>query len=172
MLRNYDSGYNDSVSFFVGTEVERTPAYGLRTLFVVGTHEYDVVMKHFIENDCEHIFFGANHSFNPANTEEWRQWENLITQFLSQDILCSLDIPLGQAEQLTESVMIEYNCFVPQLRVPIPNVKLLNYNTMIKIDDIGFQATNPGVWCHSLHKLMSQETFTPWRDYGLDKIIE
>jgi hypothetical protein len=30
-------GHN-SVEFFTGTEVERTPAFGLQTLFVVGVH--------------------------------------------------------------------------------------------------------------------------------------
>ena len=172
MKRNYSSGVANTVKFFVGTEVERTPAYNLRTLFVVGIHEYDIVMKHFIENNCEHIFFGANHSFDPKIDDEWLEWENLITQFLSQDILCSLDIAVDKTEDLSESALIKYNCFIPQLRVPIPHIKLLNYNTMIKIDDTGFQATNPGVWCHNLHKLMSQETFTPWRDYSLDKIID
>jgi hypothetical protein len=40
---------------------------------------------------------------------------------------------------------------------------------MLKIDDKDFDATNPGVWCHSLHSLMSRETFTSWDDYKGDK---
>ena len=38
--------------------------------------------------------------------------------------------------------------------MPVPYAKQWNYNTMIKIDDKDFKATNPGVWCHSLHDLM------------------
>ena len=30
---------HEAVNFFVGTEVEHTPAFGQRTLFVVGTHD-------------------------------------------------------------------------------------------------------------------------------------
>ena len=29
-------GYTDDTKFFIGTEVERSPAYGQRTLFVIG----------------------------------------------------------------------------------------------------------------------------------------
>ena len=36
MKRDYDSGVNEGVNFFVGTEVEHTPQYGKKTLFVVG----------------------------------------------------------------------------------------------------------------------------------------
>jgi hypothetical protein len=42
---------------------------------------------------------------------------------------------------------------------------------MLKIDDKDFDATNPGVWCHSLHSLMSRETFTGWDDYEGDSKI-
>ena len=41
-----------------------------------------------------------------------------------------------------------------------------------EIDDKGFDASNPGVWCHSLHDLMDREKFTDWGKYGLDKILE
>ena len=71
-----------------------------------------------------------------------------------------------------ESGLIEYDNFIPQLRVPVPYVKQWNYNTMLKIDDKDFKASNPGVWCHSLHDLMDREKFTDWTEYGLDKILK
>ena len=39
MKRNYQSGETDAITFFVGIEIEHTPAYGMRTLFVVGEHD-------------------------------------------------------------------------------------------------------------------------------------
>jgi hypothetical protein len=36
MERDYESGVSDDAVFFIGTEVEQTPAFGLRTLFVKG----------------------------------------------------------------------------------------------------------------------------------------
>jgi hypothetical protein len=67
--------------------------------------------------------------------------------------------------------LCEYRNFVPQIRVSIPYIKLWNYNTMIKIDDNDFDATNPGVWTHSLHSLMSKRTFTDWDQYNKDQPI-
>jgi len=42
---------------------------------------------------------------------------------------------------------------------------------MLKIDDVDFDATNPGVWTHSLHSLMSRDTFTSWDQYSKDQTI-
>ena len=160
-------GHEDA-NFFLGTEVERTPAYGMSTLFVVGTHPVEHIEQHLYDG-ITHIFFGANHSFNPDQSFEWDSWESMILYFLKQDYLCTLDIPIAISERFLESILIEYNNFIPQLRIPMPFIKLWNYNTMIKLDDKDFAATNPGVWCHRLHDLMSRATFTDWRDYRGDK---
>ena len=74
--------------------------------------------------------------------------------------------------EFLEGPLVEYENFIPQLRVPIPYVKQWNYNTMIKMDDKGFQATNPGVWCHRLHTLMDEDRFTNWEEYKNDKIVD
>jgi len=164
---------HDNVDFFFGTEVEHTPAFGRPTMFVVGVQSCDDIVYHFDKNPggIEHIFFGANHSFHPENHLEWQRWEGMITYFLERGYLCSLDIPVTHVETFNDSGLCEYNNFIPQIRVSIPYVKLWNYNTMVKIDDNDFDATNPGVWTHSLHSLMSRETFTSWDEYSKDSTI-
>jgi hypothetical protein len=96
----------------------------------------------------------------------------MIKAFLTAGKLCSLDIPISYAEEFLESGLTEYDNFIPQLRIPLPYAKLWNYNTMVKIDDKDFKATNPGVWCHSLHDLMDREKFTDWTKYGSDKVVK
>lgn len=172
MKRDYKSGVSDTPIFFTGVEVEKTPAFGMKTLFVTGVQPCEVIQKHYEEEQCEHIFFGANHSYNPEKLSEHDAWDNMIKAFLTAGKLCSLDIPINCAEEFLESGLTEYENFIPQLRIPLPYVKLWNYNTMIKIDDKDFKATNPGVWCHSLHDLMDREKFTDWGKYGLDKVIK
>ena len=164
---------HENVDFFFGTEVEHTPAFGKPTMFVVGVQSADDIVYHFDKNPraVEHIFFGANHSFHPADHLEWQRWESMITYFLERGYLCSLDIPVTHVETFNDSGLCEYNNFIPQIRVSIPYVKLWNYNTMIKIDDNDFNATNPGVWTHSLHSLMSRETFTSWDEYSEDSVL-
>ena len=170
MNRDYETGEQDNVVFFTGIEVEHTPAYGKKTLFVTGIQTYESIALNL--DGCEHIFFGANHSFNPTTYQEWHDWEEMIEFFLQKDYLCSLDIPINVAEEFHENGLNEYSNFIPQIRVPVPYIKLWNYNTMIKIDDKDFNATNPGVWSHSLHTLMDRKNFTDWSQYKNDKVIK
>lgn len=175
MKRDYiDDVESDTVEFFTGVEVEKTPAFGQRTLFVVGLHlvatiEEKLRMTQFhTDGPVQHIFFGANHSYNPQTGHEMTGWDEMIKYFLDQGMQCSLDIPISIAEEFTESILLEFDNFIPQLRIPIPYIKLWNYNTMIKFDDKGFRATNPGVWCHTLHSAMDRSSFTPWCAYKKD----
>jgi hypothetical protein len=170
MKRDYTTGEADNVQFFTGIEIEHTPAFGKLTLFVTGIHPVEEIASNL--NGAEHIFFGANHSFNPQTPEEWDQWQDMIQFFLDKDYLCSLDIPLNQVEEFNDGGLNECDNFIPQIRVPIPYIKLWNYNTMLKIDDKDFKATNPGVWSHSLHTLMDRGKFTDWAQYKNDKAIK
>lgn len=170
MKRNYTNGEADNVQFFIGKEVEHTPAFGMTTLFVTGIHPVEHIALNL--NGAEHIFFGANHSFNPQNNLDWQRWETMIEFFLRKEYLCSLDIPLSAVEEFNDNGLNDYNNFIPQIRVPIPYIKLWNYNTMIKIDDKDFNATNPGVWSHSLHTLKDRSKFTDWAQYKNDKVIK
>jgi hypothetical protein len=172
MNRDYTSGEQDNVLFFTGVEVEHTPAYGKKTLFVTGVQPVEHIALNL--NGAEHIFFGANHSFNPAHNDynNWKQWDDMITHFLDKGYLCSLDIPLSAVEEFHDGGLCDYNNFIPQIRIPLPYIKLWNYNTMIKIDDKDFKATNPGVWSHSLHTLMDRSKFTDWNQYKNDEVIK
>jgi hypothetical protein len=170
MKRDYTTGEASDVQFFTGVEIEHTPAFGKMTLFVTGIHSIEEIALNL--QGCEHIFFGANHSFNPQTYEEHKAWEEMIFFFLKKEYLCSLDIPINQVEEFHESGYCEYDNFIPQIRIPIPYIKLWNYNTMIKIDDKDFNATNPGVWTHSLHELKDRNKFTPWSAYSNDEIIQ
>jgi hypothetical protein len=172
MKRDYSTGVEEDINFFVGTEVEHTPAFGMRTLFVTGVQSGADIQARALAYKCKHIFFGANHSFNPTDYKEHKAWEDMIMLFLKSEYLCSLDIPLNQVEEFNDGGLNEWDNFIPQIRVPIPYIKLWNYNTMLKIDDKDFKATNPGVWSHSLHTLMDRSKFTDWAQYKNDEIVK
>lgn len=171
MNRDYKTGTADNVVFFIGQEVEKTSAYGLKTLFVTGLQSNGAIEALATDNQCFHIFFGANHSYINIDRNASLEWDQMITYFLVRGYKCSLDIPMSEVEMFNEGGLNEYNNFIPQIRVPLPYIKLWNYNTMIKIDDIGFNATNPGVWTHSLHDLMNRDSFTEWNQYKNDEIV-
>lgn len=178
MNRDYKSGTLDSATFFIGKEVERTPVYGYKTLFVVGlqpTESIENVLNDpylSISEPIRHIFFGANHSYNPIDYQSWMDWENMIKHFLDKNYFCSLDIPLSAVEEFNDGGLCDYDNFIPQIRVPIPYIRLWNYNTMIKIDDTGFNKSNPGIWTHSLHNLKNRENFTSWEEYKNDEVLK
>lgn len=174
MNRDYQEGKYENITYFIGREVEHTPAFGMETLFVVGVQSCEEISQQLSKGSKEnikHIFFGANHSFNPKTSDEWECWEKMIIFFLEKGYMCSLDIPLSHVEDFNEGGLNEFNNFIPQIRVPIPFIRLWNYNTMIKIDDKDFRSTNPGVWSHSLHMLMDRKNFTDWNQYEKDTII-
>ena len=165
-------GY-ENVKFFTGVEVEHTPAFGKKTLFVVGIQSTDAIALNL--NGAEHIYFGANMSFpDSIRTNDsvfWSSWEKMIQFFLDKGYLCTLDIPVACVEGLLESGLCEHNNFIPMISVKLPYVRQLGYNATIKLDDKDFSATNPGVWCHSLHSLQNRRAFTPWSKYSEDKKI-
>lgn len=172
MKREYSDGVDNDTIYFTGVEVEKTPAYGMPTLFVVGVQPVEEIKGILQVYNIQHIFFGANHSFNPGKWDNHEAWENMIFTFLKEDYMCSLDIPVWELEDFHDFGYCEYDNFIPQIRVPIPYTKLWNYNTMVKIDDVDFKATNPGVWCHSLHDLMDRNKFTDWSKYTSDQKIQ
>ena len=173
MKRDYESGILSTPTMFTGVEVEKTPAFGMQTLFVDGIQDIETILEYYNKLECKHIFFGANHSYHPKTADEFEQWDEYILEFVKEGYLCSLDIPSTiNLEWFLEGGLVEYDNFIPQIRVVVPYVKQWNYNTMVKIDDKDFKASNPGVWCHSLHDLMDREKFTDWGKYGLDKVIK
>ena len=162
-----------NTNFFHGTEVEHTSAYGKKTLFVVGVQSVDDIAANL--NGCEHIYFGANQSFPNLDINDadgWMPWENMIKYFLDKDYQCTLDIDVKCVEGLLESGFTEYHNFIPMISVKLPYLQQLGYNAIIKLDDKDFKSTNPGVWCHSLHNLLTRETFTDWSQYTKDEVIK
>ena len=168
---------HENVRFFVGTEVEHTPAFGMRTLFVVGIQDCAEIHAKAMAYKCEHIYFGANQSFPTDKTVDWRPWENMIDLMLRSGLggdhcyMCTLDLDVGLAEELLNGLLTEYNNFIPMLSVKLPYIKQLGYNATLKLDDRDFRATNPGVWCHNLHDLQSRSVFTDWNQYTKDETL-
>ena len=162
---------HENTDFFYGTEVEHTPALGMKTLFVVGVQSVDMIRSHL--GDVKHIYFGANQSFPVIAIVDyrWHDWEAMIKPFLAEGITCTLDIDVNCAEGLLESGLTEQHNFIPIISVKLPYLTQLGYNATIKLDDKDFTATNPGVWCHSLHSLLDRSKFTSWDKYTKDEPV-
>ena len=170
-MENRD-GHNDDTKFFVGIEVEHSPAHGQRTLFVVGLQPKEEILARALNNNCPHIYLGANQSFTPKDSD-WDHWNVLITDLLRDGIWLTLDFDSEYAKHpwFHDNGWCEFDNFIPMISVKVPYIRLFNYNATVKVDDTGFKGTNPGVWCHRLHDLMDRSKFTDWSKYTKDEVI-
>ena len=159
-----------NIVYFTGYEVEHTICYGLKTLFVVGTPPLQEILTKAKEADVKHIYFGTSQSFNPKSMThgEYRAWDEVILGCLKADFWVSLDFGVEHVEGVIESGYSEYSRFVPMISVKLPYINQLNYNATLKLDDITWGKTNPGVWTHHLQSLMSKDKFTYWDQYTQD----
>ena len=103
---------------------------------------------------------------------EYRAWDEVILPLLQLGYWVSLDFDVKHAEGILESGYCEYERFVPMISVKLPYIKQFNYNATLKIDDTTWGATNPGVWTHQLHDLMSNDKYTYWDQYTQDTEIK
>ena len=165
-------GYTDDTKFFIGTEVEKSPAYGQKTLFVIGTQNPKEILARALNNKCPHIYLGANMSFAPESEQDWKDWEYMVNSLITNEIWVTLDYPVELHEEVLECGFVEYSNFISMISVKLPYINQLNYNACIKIDDKDFKATNPGVWVHSVNDLMPRDKFTDWTKYTKDEIID
>ena len=174
MKRDYTTGQAEAITYFTGIEIEKTPAFGLKTLFVVGVQAPETIIDLATHEKCEHLYFGANQSFDGTDIGGWDQ---MISHCLRLGYKCTLDFDVefctSKSKWLQELSKFE-DTFIPQISVKIPNLTAYNKNATVKIDDIDFKATNKGVWCHRLSSITRtgfRSGYTDWDKYGNDEII-
>ena len=170
MQRDYATGEATEVTYFTGVEIEKTPAYGMQTLFVVGVRPLEEITDIVTQRKCDHVYLGANQSFDGKDINDW---DKMIGGLLRLGLKVTLDFDskFCQSKEKWLASLSQFDNFIPQISVKIPNLTKYNNNATIKIDDTDFRATNDGVWCHSLDTLKTQETFTDWAQYTKDEII-
>ena len=157
-----------NVTYFTGYEVEHTIAYGMFTLFVVGTPPLDEIIKLAQHHKVQQIYFGTSQSFNPVTNEDWKQWNTCIQGCLEAGYWVALDFDVRYAAEIHEDGWTEHQKFIPMISVKLPYIQLYNYNATLKIDDTTWGATNPGVWTHHLQSLMGKDKYTHWDQYTQD----
>jgi len=172
LKRNYaneDGDVNGDAKYFFGEEVEQTAQFGQPTLFVVGAQDPGDIIGWANRLGARHIYLGANKSFHM--TEEW---ERIVDELLSEDLWVTLDYPVRFHNFIIRMMgnHMRNSRFIPMISIELPNIEIYNYNTTIKLDDLDIDHSNPGVWCHQLHDLMTRDTFTDWDNYDGDEIVE
>lgn len=169
MKRPYQEPANKQVDYFLGKEVEHSPLLGRSTLFVVGPKPSQEILALAESSKVEQIYLGANQSFDGQQLDAWIDTIDGVVK--NATCWVAFDFDVRWAEWVAECGWCESNRFVPMISVKIPYIGLFNYNTTVKIDDKGFDASNPGVWCHRLHQLMDPKVYTDWTAYTKDQTL-
>ena len=166
MKRDYLDAEEDDVVLFTGNEIEKTHFYGKKTLFVVGLHSNEYLIQLLNENECNHIYLGANHFFKKYVPDSIF---NQIESLLELGYFITLDIPFSLWDKHHQK--LSYHCnhdnFCLNLSVKLPRIELIK-NVCIKIDDEGFNLTNTGVWVFK----KDDEYKTNWTEYQKDFILK
>ena len=89
MKRDYNTGVSSTPIFFTGTEVEHTPAYGQKTLFVVDIQDPEEVIEYARGYECTHVYLGANHSFDGSGQH---QYGLMIKEVIKEPLWCTLEM--------------------------------------------------------------------------------
>jgi len=170
MKRDYSDGIKDDVVYFTGYEVEKTPAFEEHTLFVVGPRPLQEVLEQAKKNTVDHIYLGANQSFNIDGGTSG-QWDELVKGLLKENYMVTLDYDVKFHSWVLESGYNEHKKFISMISVKLPHIDQLNYNACVKIDDKDFKASNAGVWVHYARDLQPRDKFTSWEKYENDSPI-
>jgi hypothetical protein len=170
MDRDYKTGKSASVGVFSGLEIEHTPAYGLQTLFLARN---DLTLEQITELaemvNAKAIYYGANRSFMHNHGLQLSQIMNLMDAgyYVTIDYPHSLH---SEVKQRFQSVW-KNEKFIPFCSMIFPNSED-DGNLCIKVDDVDFNKTNPGVWTMTMDHFKQTAGFTSWKEYKQDKPIQ
>ena len=168
MIRDYSTGIGNGVEYFVGYEIENTKFKGLKTLFVAKKPNFAEICEKSMVPNVPHVYIGGNHFFHKhvLTLEDLECVANLI----EVGYRVTLDIPISSYDEylkLRSRVdFLDEDDFCLTISVQIPHIKKHPY-IHIKVDDIDYNATNPGVWVFSIDAL-PKETFNDWSLYKND----
>ena len=90
---------HEGAIYFVGPEIEHTPAFGMKTLFVVGLRAVAQIVEYAEEQTCKHIYLAANCSF-----QKNKLWNTLIPELLNKGYKVTLDWPIEAHDYVMETL--------------------------------------------------------------------
>lgn len=156
--------------FYIGSEVEHTPAFSKKTLFVLGEQPIVDVLKFARIHSVRHVSLASERTFN-----ESIDYNDSIIQLIAEGLYVTLEYPIDMHQHMLDTLSSEIwssKLFVPLVRCVVPGLHSCNNNLVIKIDDTDFQGSNGGVWCWDKNGLLDNNRYSEWRDYQKVNINE
>lgn len=164
------------INFFVGTAQERTPAQGLKTLFVVGAPPAHEIVGNALEHRVAHVFIGANHPRNEAIERfdpNALDWPRVIDELLARNLRVTLEFLPEQYAWVRRSLrsLFDRPGFFAQMTVPLPEEVTDGVRLAIKVDNLAAPTAERGAWVWPLSMLRADHRFTPFASSPTDEIV-
>ena len=170
MLRDYSTGFKEDVNVFSGIEIEHTPAYGKQTLFLARNDlTYEQIKELCVKVDAEAVYYGANRTYMHNHGMQLAQMKRLI----DDGYYVTVDYDYSIHKEVKEKFKMLWNneLFIPFCSIIFPNSEE-DDQLCIKVDDVDFNKTNPGVWTMTMNHFKQTSGFTSWKDYKQDEPIQ
>ena len=163
----------DRPDYIIGPEVERTAAYGKKTLIVNQFKDIDTIQAIAEQFKCRHIYlevtYALNHSRNQAQV--LKRYRQLAQHFLKQDYTVTVDIPNELASRYAD--LTKDKNFVMNVAIQIPDMHKLGDRVSMKFVGGADWNKSGGVYVADFDAIRTKKNFTPWSKYNKDvKVLE
>lgn len=150
-----------SPAFFIGNEVEKTKAFGRKTLFCRGDIPLWKILKELPKHEgIEHVYLNHNHT-------KLSDRENKIVILSEGGYLVTEEVPYEKNVLGNNPYKVFNDNHIILVSIPVAYAE--SQNLYLKIDDYGFKNFNSGVWTFHVSDL--DECKTEWDAYKDDEIV-
>lgn len=151
--------------FILGPEIERTQAYGKKTLIVTNIEDLKKIDKIFEETNAEHLYFGLDSAIPKSKNipDTIAKYKRAARRYLDKGVLCTIEVPAEYAADVAS--LSKYDNFIAHIVVYIPGINKFNKRAALKLADEKMFGSNGGVWVTDLKKIMIKSNFTSWSRY-------
>ena len=96
-----------------------------------------------------------------------------MKKLMDNGYFVTIDYPYAQHEEVKQrfSEIWKDEKFIPFCSIIFPDSEN-DDNLCIKVDDVDFNKTNPGVWTMTMDHFKQSSGFTSWKEYTQDEPIE
>jgi len=152
------------MTFYVGPEVNQTPAFSKRTLFVEDFQNTKTIESTAREYKTPHISLAAKNSFSLEYN-----WDEQLTALLDRGFMVTLEYPVELHSRLMFNLsrgVLQSRNFVPLPRVHVDGMSTTNPNLTLKIDD----GSGDGVWAMHFHQVMDSNRYTAASEFQMEPV--
>ena len=153
----------EGATYYIGTEVEQTPAFSKKTLFVVGYRDTSEIIKNALEHKTQHVFLGASESFVLP-----QEWDVQIVELLNAGFWVTLNYPITFHNHLISTLsrdIWQNRKFIPVVTMYINQLSNGSPNLTLKFVE------KEGVWCWNQKDIKDSNKFTGTVEYENDVIV-